>query len=75
MSRKKNLLLKIEGLEFGDKLKCMSDDYSLVEKGEIVTFTSRAPLTLIRFQMKEHAGYYELRDFKLTDRRLIKRLK
>ena len=75
MGRKRNLLLKIEKLKFGDKLKCMSDGYRFVEEGEIVTFTSRAPLTLIRFQMKEHAGYYELRDFKLTDRRLIKRLK
>ena len=74
MGRKKNLLLKIEGLEFGDKLKCMSDDYRLVEEGEIVTFTSRAPLTLIRFQMEEHAGYYELRDFKLANRMLIKRI-
>jgi len=74
MGRKKNLLLKIEKLKFGDKLKCMSNDYRFVEKGEIVTFTSRAPLTLIRFKMKEHAGYYELRDFKLANRMLIKRI-
>ena len=67
--------MRFEKLKFGDKLTCMSDGYRFVEKGEIVTFTSRAPLTLIWFQMKEHAGYYELRDFKLTDRRLIKRLK
>lgn len=74
MGRKRDLLLKIEELKLGDKLKCMSDEYRFVERGEIITFTSRAPLTLIRFQMEEYAGYYELRDFKLANRMLIKRL-
>ena len=68
MRYRKDLIIKLENLEFESRLKCKSDNYRFVDEGEVVTYTNRAPLTLLRFQIREHAGYYEIDDFEIINK-------
>ena len=67
MRNRPDLILKLEKLKSGDKLKCLNSKYKFIKKGEIVTFARRASLTLLRFEIKEYPMIYEIDDFKIIE--------
>jgi len=62
-----DLILKLDSLKHGDKLKCLKNKYKFISRGEIVTFSKKRPLTLLRFETKEYPLIYYIDDFEIIE--------